>query len=68
MKYKADMLTNVVTEEKHRLCADIVGMRIVGRRLEGEICCVPASKASKATVAIIVDKMKPTGQVFLPTL
>ena len=33
------MLTKVVTQDKHKLCADIVGLRIVGRRLEGEICC-----------------------------
>ncbi|KAL7613136.1 hypothetical protein Lser_V15G04860 [Lactuca serriola] len=31
-------------------------------------CCVPASKVSKATVAIFVDKMKPTVTSFLPTL
>jgi hypothetical protein len=39
----ADMLTKVVTHEKHKLCADIVGLRNVRQRLEGEICCLPAS-------------------------
>ncbi|KAI3740618.1 hypothetical protein L2E82_31087 [Cichorium intybus] len=34
----ADMLTKVVTQDKHKLCADIVGLRIVQQRLEGEIC------------------------------
>ena len=64
-----DMLTKVVTQEKHKLCAEIVGMRIVGRRLEGEICCVLASKASKATVATFVDKMRPrVAKSFNPTM
>ena len=31
----ADMLTKVVMQDKHKLCTDIVGLRIVERRLEG---------------------------------
>ncbi|KAL4561013.1 hypothetical protein LXL04_033173 [Taraxacum kok-saghyz] len=47
----ADMLTKVVTQDKHKLCTDIVGLKIVERRLEGEICWIqPPRSQSQASM------------------
>ncbi|KAL4582349.1 hypothetical protein LXL04_006896 [Taraxacum kok-saghyz] len=64
----ADMLTKVVTQDKHKLCTDIVRLRIVERRLEGDICWIQpprsqvklpceASKKPKSKTPIKVDAL-----------
>ncbi|CAH9131081.1 unnamed protein product [Cuscuta epithymum] len=50
-KNATDMLTKVVPHEKHKLCTSIIGMRELRRKLEGEICRIPAP--SKPTTSSI---------------